>query len=314
MKISAFPLVLFGILISCQASAEGPKSTVEVRATGTVSVSSDTVVQRLSVATANADPQQAKKRNDQIAAPIYKLAESQHINRPALLATNVSFDFVQKQAEMPKVQLQIAQQAPPIQQGNLVPGNESFQSDKKGYQQAPGERAEPPIFMSRLCRDLEIRFRDLNQAVAFLTAITKWDCVHTSRELTLGPLCFDVANRSNHLVEARRRAVASATAKARLLAEQNGLKLGVATLIYDESSEASRTSVSLLPEIPTALPGHDDPFGASTTEKPARATSAAIRLVAMEGDVVKTLDLDRLPPTQVTITASVRIVFEVNKP
>ncbi len=200
MKAQTFLLVLLGILIACQARADNPPSTVEVRAVGVVTVPSDTVVLRLSIATCHADIQEAKKRNDQIAAPIYQLAETQHAARPMLLATRVSFDFAPQQpgANQGDEKGQINQGQANQVQANQVQSNQAFggrKGGKKGAEYGPAEPPEPPVHMSR---DLEMTFRDLDQAIRFLAEAVKWDAVRTTCELKLAPLSFGVANRANH--------------------------------------------------------------------------------------------------------------------
>ena len=300
MKMRIYPLALFAMTICCQANAENPVNTVDVHGVGVVIVPSDSVVLRLSVATCHADIQEAKKRNDQITTPIYELAESQHLSRPTLLATRMSFDFVTQQ----RVANQEDEDAQSYQQFEGVKGG------KKGVRYPRAERPEPPVHLSR---NLELKFRDLSEALKFLAEMVKWDSVRKTCELQVAPLSFGIASRDEHLAEARRRAVSSAREKAQLLAEQNGLKLGRATLIYDDSPDFVGESATPAPTPTPFLPGERDPFGAALPIE-MRGTPHAIRLAAMQREVPKELDLDHVPPAQVTITASVKIVFEINKP
>jgi uncharacterized protein YggE len=296
MKMHMFPLILLGMTISCQANADNPVNTVEVHGTGAITVPSDIVVLRLSVTTCHADLREAKKRNDQIAAPIYELAESQHVARPTLLATRMNFDFVPPQSAA-------------NQEDEKVQSNQLFQGGKKGVAQGRAEPPEPPI---HLARDLEMKFHDLNQAIKFVAEMVKWDPVRTTCELRLAPLSFGVSSRDKQLAEARRRAVASAREKAQLLAEQNGLKLGSATLIFDESSDFIGDPNRPAAAAPLLPPGAFDPFGAAPPAE-TRGYSPTMRLVAMQKEVPEKIDLDHVPPAQVTISASVKIVFEVTK-
>ena len=305
MKVPCLPLVLFGMLISCQARADNPANTVEVRATGAVTVPSDTVVLRLSITTNHADLQEAKKHNDQIALPVYQLAESQHLARPTLLATRVSFDFLPRRTDARQVQRQLDAN----QEDDAIQNNQSFKGGKKGVQYGRSEPPEPPEPPVHVSRDLEVSFPDLNQAVAFLAESIKWDAVRTTCEMRLGPLGFGVASRDKHLAEARRRAVAAAREKAQLLAEQNGLKLGRAILIYDDSSDPFE---SARPDAGPIVPAPTSPFGAVLPGE-THGDLPAIRLVALRRELPQKLDLDQVPPAQITITASVRIVFEVEK-
>jgi uncharacterized protein YggE len=267
------------MMMYCQARADNPTNTVEVHAAGVVTVPSDTIVLPLSISTSHNDVQEAKKRNDQIAEQIFRLADAQHVNRPALLKTGLSFDFGADQDEDGKAQY-----------------NQKAKGGKKGVQDAlPGSK-EPPIHMTR---DIEVKFHNLNQAIGLLAEMTKWDSVRTTFELRLGELTFDVADREKHLMKARRLAVASARENAQLLADQNGLKLGRATLIYDDSPSST-------------VHGLIDPFGAALSPEP-QGNSPAIRLVAMQQVPPAKLDMDQIPPAQVAIAASVRIVFEVTK-
>ena len=121
--------------------------------------------------------------------------------------------------------------------------------------------------------------------------MVKWDSVRTSCELRLAPLSFGVANQDSYLMEARKAPVASAREKAQLLAEQNGLKLGSATLIYDDSPDITvAPGLTIRPR-----PSSDDPFGA-TLPTETRGYSPAIRLVALHQDLPENMDIDHPAP------------------
>jgi uncharacterized protein YggE len=315
MKTQLIPLVVFGLMIPCQAGADNPKDTVDVRAVGEVTVPSDMVVLPISVATGQSDVGEVKKRNDQVTTQIYQLAESQRVCRPTLTNTTLSFHFEERPLGNggKEAQKQMAPLLP--RKGGSTLTWKGGKGGGKGNLPDEEEYHEPPIQMSR---QLLVRFDDLNQAITFVAEVVKWESV-TTGELTLSPLSFGVTDPHRHLLEARRRAVASAIEKAKLLAELNGLKLGNATQIYDESSDniggperpAEALRIPLAPGAavidPFALPpgigiGH---FPSSPPPGPAATRK--------EGPHEK-LDLDRVAPAQVTITASVRIVFDIRKP
>jgi uncharacterized protein YggE len=302
MKMQAVSLVLFALMICGRACADSPKNQIEVRAVGTVTVPADTIVLEISIATNSSDLQEAKKHNDQLTTPIYQLAEARHVARPTLLATRLSFDFVPPQStpnqgEVPQVNAK--------QQQEYIPqGNQRFIGEKGGKDYVPGP-PEPPIHLSR---NLEVKFKSFTEAIGFASEMVKWGPVCKSREISLAPLSFGVADREKCLVDARRRAVVSARQKAQLLAEANALKLGNATLIYDESSDLVREAGTAIPGFPI-LPS-SDPFSASQRRE-GRGNASLVRLVAMQREVAEKFDLDQIPPARLTVTASVRIVFEV---
>jgi uncharacterized protein YggE len=308
MKTRLFSVVLLGLVIPPRASADNLKDFVEVRGTGEVIVSSDAIVSRLSVTTGSSDLDEAKNRNDRITTQIYELAAAQHLSRPTLMATMLNFDFD------PRPEYKGGKgggKEDDFQQQSALPSLPPGKEYRAKGESSDTEPREPPIHMSR---DVEVKFDDLNRAVRFLGEVVKWEATRVTRELRLAPLSFRVANSHDHFLEARRRAVASAKEKATLLAEQSGLKLGNATQIYDESADGDvgRNRAPTLP--PAEMPGRfDDPFSLTGGEIRTYA-SPSIRLVAMREAPPEKLDLNRVPPAQLVITASVRIVFELHKP
>lgn len=278
-RVRVIAIIVLGFAICSHASADDLKDAVYVVGTGEVIVPSDSVISRLIVTTGNSDLQETKSRNDRIAMQIYELADAQQIPRPVLTSTSLSFDF----------------DPHPTRQYRGKGGKE-----KRAYSE--DESPVPPI---QMLRRIEARFDDLNQAIRFIGEVVKWESVHKTRELTLEPLDFVVAHPHDHLMEARRRAVASAKETAALLAERNGLELGRAIQIYDQATNAIgpvRNSV-------------DDPFAAAGHVEAGPHSIPSIRLVAMgEERPREKFDIDHVPPAQIKITASVKIVFEVHKP
>jgi uncharacterized protein YggE len=286
MKAQFVLLILFGLMISCQARADDVRDTVRVSATGEVTAPSDTVVLHLLVTTSSSDLQETKNRNDQITTQIYKLAESQAIPRAALNSTELQVDFeTHARRHHGKG---VAQQA----------------FDKGGKQQAfdEDEAPRPPI---RMLRHVEVRFDDLSQTIRFMAEVVKWESVRATHELTLAPLRFGVANPHDYLADARRRAVASAKETATLLAKQNGLTLGNATQIYDGNTFGGEAS--LRPD--------DDPFAAGPGAGTETLPQPSVGLFSVREDrPQEKLNIDRIPPAQIKITAGVTIVFKVHKP
>jgi uncharacterized protein YggE len=298
MNLQVISFGLLATIIGSQVEADNPKNQIDVRAVGTVTVPSDSIVLRTSItSTHKSDLQEAKKRNDQLTAPIYQLAETRQVARPTLLATRVSFNFEPAQEggaqDVPK---------PSANQQEFIPqGNQRYQVKYGGKEYPPGP-PEPPIHMSR---ELEIKFKGLTDAIGFASEMTKWEVVRKTCEIRMAPLEFTVTDREKCLADARRRAVAIAREKAQLLAQANGLKLGNATLIYDDSSDTVRAPYSAVPGL--LPPASDDPFGASLL----RSSKPTFRLAAMQREAAEKTDLDQIPPAQVAVAASVRIVYEV---
>src|SRR5690606_34215727 len=102
--------------------------------------------------------------------------------------------------------------------------------------------------------------------------------------------------------------------QAALLAEASKLTLGAAVQVVDESA-------GIVPH--AALPGPYsaiDPFGGGPSPRPGtyRESSSPFEYVGSQAPAdqasEKELDLEKLPPAQITITASVRVVFEASLP
>lgn len=294
-------LVLLGMTIPCELWAENPKDTVEIRAIGEVIVPSDTVALRITVSTGHSDIHEAKNRNDRIAKQIFDLADSQHLRRPTLSNTSMSFDLEQRPG--------ISGGGGKIGDANLGNANyrKSGKGGGKGEPSGEEEAKEPSIQMSR---QVDAVFKDLNQAIGFVAEVAKWEPPRKG-ELRLSPLSFVVADPHPHFLEARRRAVASAIEKAKLLADLNGLRLANATLIFDESPETVGMHGG------PARPADDDPFAVPALPgvRTAYVSSSPSPIsVATQVEPKEKANLDRIPPAQIVISASVRIVFDMHKP
>lgn len=289
MKIQAFLLALLGLILPRTANADSPKATIEVRGIGEVTIPSDTIVLRLSVAVVRNDLQEAKNRNDQLTNQIYELAESQRLPQPTLLNTALSsFD------------------SNPYQFGKGGKNNKQQQQQQQDVFEID-ESSKPAKPSIRISRDVEVKFAEFSRSVRFLADVTKWESFQNSREITFAPLMFGVANMDKYSSEVRRRAVASATAKAKHLADESGQKLGDAIRVFDDSSD----SVD-----PFSVPEpRENPFAAPFVPGARSSALPNIRFVALGEDRPKDRrDLDEIPPARVTIRAGVRMVFEMHKP
>lgn len=118
-----------------------------------------------------------------------------------------------------------------------------------------------------------------------------------------------MSDRKAAALKARRLAVENARDKAVVLAEQTGLKLGDAIQIIDDSTD----HVGAL-----RRPAHDvpdsDPFGANLERARDLHISADERLIAFRAAHGEKFDVDSLPPAEITVAATVRIVSAVAKP
>lgn len=262
------------------AAAVSPKATVEVRGTGEVTVPADRVILHFSIVTSHGEVLKARERNDQLTKQIYEAGEALQIPRPALLTTALSLEFASQQ-HGPSEQKAVQQQWPQAK-GTAEP-----------FQQA---EATPSL---QMVREVEVRCGRLEQAVALLAKVVPWEAVAKTHEIRVLPLRCDVTDRSKSLAEARRRAVTQAREKAEVLAEQAGHKLGPVRQVVDEECGAS------------ALPRPYDPYDRDPFSAPVGTLGVPLHLVALSVEAAEGFDLERLPPAQIRLTVTVRIVFEL---
>ena len=319
------PLTLLSLALSRPLDAADRKDTLEVVGRGEVTTTADVVTLRLSVATRDTDLQEAKGRNDRITKQIYQLAESQHLRRPKLVDTALQVGL-EHHARQGRGQLQ----QPAAPQGKASQPPVQLQQGRDQEDDEATEAPKPPELVAHLSRNIDVKFANLNQAVAFLAEAMTWESFRKTGELTAAPLSFGVTNPDAYVLEARRQAIASAQQKAQFLAELNGLKLGDATIITDEGTGGS----------PIPRPDGEglDPFAASPRVLrpdmvgPPHGGWRMPGMVAPDGTMPPGIgadmpggrampgampphrfDLDHTPASQVTISASVRIVFTVHK-
>jgi len=285
---------LLTMLMVATVHAQAIPRRIEVRGRGEVKVPADQLLLDVTVLTTGDEVAATKTRNDSLTQQVFALAKSLDRPQPVIESTELRFQFEENEVLgfAPAQKAQTKQQTP---RGKESP----FEAEQ-----------QPPVTMTR---QLALRFESLSQAVDLLAKLTALDAVHKTRELRLSPLRCGVKDRDAHQQKARKLAVAAAQSQAALLAEASQLTLDAAVEVIDEST-------GIAPHV--SLPGPYsvyDPFSSVTPRAETdRESSSPFELVAFQaaarkaGD--KELDLESLPPAQITITASVRVIFEASLP
>lgn len=289
---------LLTMLMVATSNAQAIPRRIEVRGRSEIKVPADQVVFDVTVLTTGDEVATTKTRNDTLTQQVFALAKSLDRPQPVIESTELKFQY-ENQRPGPVVQW-----ARPKQQ--VQDGKES------SFEPEP----QPRMSMVRqleMTRQLTLRFDSLSQAVEVLEKLTALDAVGKTRELKLSPLRCGVKDAEAHQQKARKLAVAAAQSQAAVLAEASKLTLGAAVEVVDESA-------GMMPHVSLPAPYSSfDPFG-STTPRPAadRESSSQFEFVAFQAAARKAadkeLDLESLPPAQITITASVRVIFEASLP
>lgn len=287
---------LLTMLMVATANAQALPRRIEVRGRGEIKVPADQVVFDVTVLTTGDEVATTRTRNDTLTQQVFALAKSLDQPQPVIESTELSFRFENEvRGFAPGEKGQAKQQTP------------------RGKESPFEAEPQPPVTMMR---QISLRFESLSQAVELLEKLTALDAVHMTRELRLSTLHCSVKDPDIHQQKARKLAVAAAQSQAALLAEASKLTLGAAVEVVDES--AGIISHVGSPRRHSSLDPFD-PFGNATPRPETdRESSSQIEYVAFQsparkaGD--KALDLESLPPAQITITASVRVTFEASLP
>jgi uncharacterized protein YggE len=285
-------LLLTGLPAAAQVRAQTPHR-IEVRASGEVTVAADEMRVPLELSTMGTDLGAVKERNDALLKQIFEVLATQKLPQPAIEATSATFDFSRDDE---------GRNYSPKGKVNQTPSGKG-----KGFDDGPSERPSP----IQLNRHLTLRFDGLPAAAELLAKLTALDAVRKTREVRLSALQPSLKDPAPHQSKARRLAVEACKAKATLLAEASELKLGPAIAIFDEATGSSSypraTYLSPAPADPFG-----DPFGRAAPAGDKRSSTFAF--VAFQAGKEKSpTDPERLPPGQVTISASVRIVYEATE-
>lgn len=281
MKLATVPWLMLTLIGTPSPAAERERSTIEVYGVGETRVPSDVVLLGMSIVVERGAVEQAKEENDRIAAMVFELAESQGLVEPHLISTEMRFDFHRESREDKRNTQQGKQKAP---------REDPFKDT---------EPQAPPVHMSR---QLNVKFLKLSQAIEFLREVEQWKEVKETRELQLYPLKFDVEDRSRPLLVARQLAIENAKERAVQLAAPAEVQLGAVLQMVDGERE---------PRGGRGLALSDDPFGGPDERSVEPPTPYSVPKVA---DQTHEERVDQLPPQQLTVRATVKVVFELVAP